>query len=281
MNPTKQVWDWRSYIIHYAPDIAPYRHLLLTLSCYMDSAGGSCFPSIKTLIQATSLSRPTVVKYLQKAEEDGWIKRSVHGFSGQGWKRNEYTASIPAKVLLKIQGNEGPEPDENSPKSEQENDVSGSEKAVKEVNHVNEGGKRPLQRRLTSFQKVVKEVNSISPYTSSVNSPEKDAPAESPPDDFTRLNNCPVPEAFQYKEFITEYTEFMDYMLEEKQVNITPRKTERHIQDLFRLKQQGNDPVRVIRQTIMSDNKSFYPLREKQFESKEKETGNLPMYQEV
>lgn len=114
----------------------------------MDSAGGSCFPSIDTLVKVTSLSKPTVIKYLKKASEDGWIQTRVHGFSGQGWKRNEYVASVPEKV-------------------------------VKEINRVSEGGKTDTKggktdngRRLNSLTKVVKQVNSISPKNSSNNSPK-------------------------------------------------------------------------------------------------------------
>ncbi|MAL18992.1 MAG: hypothetical protein CL670_04820 [Balneola sp.] len=147
-NPNPKVWDWRSYIIHYAPENPTYRHVLLTLSCFMDSAGGSCFPSIKKLSECTSLSKPSVIKYLNQAESDGWIEKSVHGFSGQGWKRHEYTASIPEKVVNEINhvGSKGGKPH-------------------------NEGGKAENKGGKADRGKVVNQVNTISSVNSSNNSP--------------------------------------------------------------------------------------------------------------
>ena len=134
-----EVWDWRTKILNYAPENPIYRHVLLTLSCFMDSAGGSCFPSIKKLSECTSLSKPSVIKYINEAEKDGWIEKSIHGFSGQGWKRHEYRASVPEKV-------------------------------VKEINRLDEGGKPHRKGGKPDGVKVVKEVNTTSSYTSPYNS---------------------------------------------------------------------------------------------------------------
>lgn len=123
----QKVWDWRSYILEYAPDNPAYRHVLLTLSCYMNSSGGSCFPSIDELCRATAYAKPTVIKYLHQANEDGWIITSTHGFSGQGWKRNQYEANLPEDVVNQInRASEGGKPDEKGGKPD-------DEKAVKEV----------------------------------------------------------------------------------------------------------------------------------------------------
>jgi len=89
-------------------------------------------------------------------------------------------------------------------------------------------------------------------------------------EDFSRINETPVPEDFQSKEF-QAYENFMDYMLTDKGVDVTPLKTSLHLGELVRLKNAGNDPVKVINQTIMSDNKSFYPLRDKQFGEQDEE----------
>lgn len=120
MDTNFQVWSWRKKILEFAPDNAYYKHILLTLSCYMNEAGGSCFPSIDTLVRVTSLSKPTVLKYLKKAKNDGWIKIKNHGFGGMKWKRNDYTASVP--------------------------------RVVKELNHDGKGW-------LNSHERVVKELN--------------------------------------------------------------------------------------------------------------------------
>lgn len=134
MQTEKKVWDWRTHILKDGPDNSVYKHVLLTLSCYMNSAGGSCFPAISTLVDDTSLSKPTVVKYLGKAREDGWIQVSKHGFGGQKWARNEYKADLP-KAVKEV----------NSPK----------EKVVKEVNQGGktdrEGSKADDERRLSSL----------------------------------------------------------------------------------------------------------------------------------
>lgn len=162
MKPNKKVWDWRSYIIHYGPNNPTYRHLLLTLSCFMDSAGGSCFPSVETLVEATALTKPTVIKYLDEACKDGWILKSNLGLKGQKWRRNEYTASVPEKVVKEI--NHVPE------------------KVVKQVNHVElEGGKTGDEGGKPLLPKVVKEFNqyNTSPITSPVNSPERASARES------------------------------------------------------------------------------------------------------
>lgn len=147
MKTNAKVWDWRTYILKFGPENSTYRHVLLTLSCYMDSSGGSCFPAIDTLVKVTCLSKPTVIKYLKKAHDDGWIITETHGFSGQGWRRNQYTANLPEIV-------------------------------VKEVNHHSKRGKTDKGTWLNSQDIVVKQVNPISPYNSSNNSSRENTHAK-------------------------------------------------------------------------------------------------------
>lgn len=196
----QKVWDWRGYILEYAPEIAPLRQILLTLSCYMNSAGDSCFPTVDTLVKATSLSKPTVIKYLAMADQEGWIEVSTYGFNGQNWKRNEYKASIPEKVVKEIYrlsngGKTGTKTGDSEEKTgdyraiepfskEHEISISDSENVVKEVNRVHKGGK-PVEQGgkphneggKPDSEKVVKEVNPISSYNSSSNSPTNTPPA--------------------------------------------------------------------------------------------------------
>jgi hypothetical protein len=63
----------------------------------MNDAGESCYPSIKTLAKETGLSRQTVIEHLNSARDAGWISVRRHGFSGQIWKRNEYSIMWPAE----------------------------------------------------------------------------------------------------------------------------------------------------------------------------------------
>jgi len=144
-----KVWDWRTYILKHGPKNHTYRHVLLVLSCYMDSSGGSCFPSYDTLQEATQVGRATLSKYLQKAREDGWIKVTQKGVEGQAWKRNEYQATVPDVVW----------------------------KAVHELNHVKGKGSSPHDEGSSPHEKkVVHEVNSISSgVTSSGNSTREPA----------------------------------------------------------------------------------------------------------
>lgn len=193
MKSNKQVWDWRGYILKYAPDNPTYKHVLLTLSCYMNSSGDSCFPSIKTLTEASSLSKPTVVKYLEQAHKDGWIIKGVHGYSGQGWKRNEYTASIPDNV-------------------------------VKQVNHEGgKGGKADKERRLTSQEDAVKEVNSISPYNSPSNSPSSGTPKE-----------YEIPSLEQVEEY------FLDSDILDEDATLEAQKFINHYEDMDWRKNRGS-----------------------------------------
>lgn len=138
------VLTWRAAVAsEHGPSSPLARHILLTLSVHMNEKGGSCFPSISLLVKETGLSRPSLVKHLKLAVDEEWLIVKKHGYKGQNWARNDYQAAIP--------------------------------KAVKDVYHVNvevvEGGKPQNERRLTSEQKVVNEVNSNSSYNSSKNSP--------------------------------------------------------------------------------------------------------------
>jgi hypothetical protein len=68
----------------------------------MDTTGASCFPSVETLAAETLLSRRSVITHLALAESAGWIKRTPRALQGQAWKRNEYTATLPANVVQSL-----------------------------------------------------------------------------------------------------------------------------------------------------------------------------------
>lgn len=109
------LFDWRSAVASkYGPESSTTRHVLLTLSLWMSVKGDGCYPSTRTLAEASGLSRRSVETHLATAISEGWIARDQHGFSGQGWKRYEYAAKIPRSVLAAIQaekkGGEGDSP---------------------------------------------------------------------------------------------------------------------------------------------------------------------------
>jgi hypothetical protein len=68
------------------------KHLALTLSLHMNERGGSCFPSIDTLAEETSMSRPTVFLAIAELEATGWL--TVKRGGGRG-RPNRYTATCP------------------------------------------------------------------------------------------------------------------------------------------------------------------------------------------
>lgn len=87
-------YTWRHAIIN-SPLPGQTRHVLLTLSCHVNDAGESAYPSIKTLAREADVSEPTVVKHLRVAKLAGWLIVRKHGYGGQKWARNEYLPAIP------------------------------------------------------------------------------------------------------------------------------------------------------------------------------------------
>ncbi|PWJ81548.1 helix-turn-helix protein [Pseudaminobacter salicylatoxidans] len=93
MNDTK-AWTWRHAITR--SGLPPTtRHVLLTVSLFMNEVGGGCYPTQKQLAEATGLSERAVREHLDVAQRAGWILRSEHGFRGQKWRNHEYQACWP------------------------------------------------------------------------------------------------------------------------------------------------------------------------------------------
>lgn len=94
MTAPANLFPWRSHILK--SDLQPTTRLvLLTLSCHMNDAGESCYPSVERLVQETGLTKRSVITHLQIAKDRGWIGSRKHGFAGQAWARNEYFISWP------------------------------------------------------------------------------------------------------------------------------------------------------------------------------------------
>lgn len=93
------LFDWRKAVVSdQGPSSPTTRHVLLTLSLHMNEDGGSCFPSIATLMRETKLSNRAVITHLDLADADGWIERRSNTGTGQGWKLNNYQATMPDAV---------------------------------------------------------------------------------------------------------------------------------------------------------------------------------------
>ena len=79
----------------------------------MNDHGGGCFPSIKTLMIDSSLSNTAVITHIKKAQNAGFITVGLHGYSGQGWKRNEYHMAFADSKKVVNLTTEGGEPNDH------------------------------------------------------------------------------------------------------------------------------------------------------------------------
>jgi hypothetical protein len=87
-------YTWRAAIIK--SKLPPTtRHVLLTLSLYINEVGESAYPSIETLAVDTGLTERAVGAHLRQARDAGWLTVAKHGFRGQRWANNEYFPQLP------------------------------------------------------------------------------------------------------------------------------------------------------------------------------------------
>jgi hypothetical protein len=101
MESTKFYWQ-KMINSENGPSSSTTRHVLLSLSIFMDESGGQCFPSNRTVAAATGLSRKCVRTHIEMAAGHGWLKVIPKTGTGQGWKRNTYQAVLPEKVGKEI-----------------------------------------------------------------------------------------------------------------------------------------------------------------------------------
>lgn len=137
------------------------KHVLVTLGCYMNDMGESCFPSIELLMEDTSLSNRAIITHLDKAEKAGFIAIRKHGFAGQKWARNDYVATFPQEVL----------PQSNPPEL--------PEKAVNDVHHLNGKAVNVVQQGSEPHdKKAVNVVHTSSSIDLSINNTAREADSE-------------------------------------------------------------------------------------------------------
>lgn len=97
---------------------------------------------------------------------------------------------------------------------------------------------------------------------------------EGPSDSLERVNGSPVPESLQDPPVLEMYGFYLKYYRENYGRPKSSTETQMDLHKLTELQHEGNDPVKVIQQTIQASNKSFYELRDKAFSKKEKSTSN-------
>jgi len=186
----------------------------------MNEHGDNCFPSIKRISHECGLSKPTVIKYIHLLKENGWLESSKKGFDGQAWAHNQYYPNIPKEV-------------------------------IKEINHLEEGGKPHSIRRSTSQQKAVKEVNTSSTDNSTVSSIKERAYP-------TELN-------------IDAWNEYIEYRKESKIRKLTLKGEDKQIEKIIRF--GGYDTQQqVINETIANGWQGLFPPKQKSREYKSKAT---------
>lgn len=94
--PDNRAWSWRHALLK--SDLpATTRHVLLTISCFMNDVGGGCYPTQEQIAEATGLSDRAVRQHIDTAVKAGWLVRKEHGFRGQKWRNHEYEASWPTQ----------------------------------------------------------------------------------------------------------------------------------------------------------------------------------------
>lgn len=96
---TPMLFRWREAVLsEHGPRDANTRLVLLAIAQHWQPEAERAWPSVDRLVEMTGLSRPTVVKHLNGADEAGWIDRTRNVGEGRGWRRNEYRATIPKAV---------------------------------------------------------------------------------------------------------------------------------------------------------------------------------------
>jgi phage replication O-like protein O len=76
-----------------------------------------------------------------------------------------------------------------------------------------------------------------------------------------RVNGCPIPEPLQVEGFKERYGSYLAYLKETHKLTPSIQSVESNYRKLIELKQAGNDPLKVMDQTMNAVNKSFYALR--------------------
>jgi hypothetical protein len=99
-NPTNgklTPYEWQRAIL--ASDLPSTTKLvLMALSTHLNKETGFAFPSIRMLMEETSLGSEAVVKHIADARRGGWIEISNHGYQDQRWARKSYRPRIPVNL---------------------------------------------------------------------------------------------------------------------------------------------------------------------------------------
>ena len=74
------------------------RHVLLTISIYLNPNGEGAWPSVRRLADDTGRSKTTVSKHILIAESRGYLKIHQDRGYAKGWRKNNYSVRFPKGV---------------------------------------------------------------------------------------------------------------------------------------------------------------------------------------
>lgn len=77
-----------------------------------------------------------------------------------------------------------------------------------------------------------------------------------------RVHGVPIPQPLRVDGFKERYEDYWDYLGETRQLTPSIPAVQAHFRTLIELQDKGNDPLKVIDQTMAAGNKSFYALRD-------------------
>ncbi|MEJ7804317.1 MAG: helix-turn-helix domain-containing protein [Telluria sp.] len=233
-------YTWRAAILK-SSLMPTTRHVLLTLSCYVNDVGQSAYPATLTLASDTGLSERAVITHLQLARDAGWLKIAKHGYGGQKWARNEYFPTCPAVDYEESPHEKGTEHGSVAPENE--------EKALnltKKGTEPNAKGTEPKRK------KALKEVQSNSPMELSKEL-SKEKTTDAPPKPARAAKANPAAPVVVLPDWLPEsaWGMWVNHRVAIKSP-LTQDAADLCIKRLAKLRAEGNDPVLVIEASVMT-----------------------------
>ncbi|MDB4952067.1 MAG: hypothetical protein JWM27_4716 [Gemmatimonadetes bacterium] len=178
-DPASFFFLWRRVLRSRHGPAATTRNVLDAISVWWDGVGEGAWPSIDMIMEASGASRQTVITHVDAAAAAGWVLVQSAGRSREGWRRHQYKAQIPAAALEAyladqaeaaaargqgdLFGRRGPSRGLPRVEGGQPPRPPQGEGGLGDGPPPGEGGQPGSEGWSTSSQRVVKEVDSISP----------------------------------------------------------------------------------------------------------------------
>jgi hypothetical protein len=104
-------WQWCQLIAsEHGPASATTRHVLHVIALFMKNSAADAWPSQATIAKRSGLKLRAVKKHIAIAKRTFWLEVSDHHIAA-GWRRNSYTAIVPARLFPLILSDGGGEED--------------------------------------------------------------------------------------------------------------------------------------------------------------------------